>query len=96
MVIVERFQHKLQPYKLIENNKIEIKAIIAGTAMLYSGLIFEEGSKHNYPRFNAMAFSLVIIYNSYFIAEWIFLFVVSLKLKNKKIKSVLEMYRSCT
>ena len=96
LVIIERFQKKLNPFKLKENNHIEIKAIIAGTTILYGGLLFEEGSKHDYPLFNTIAFLIIIVYNSHFLLEWVYLFIYSFEFKNKKIKAVLEMYRQLT
>ena len=93
LIIIERLQSSLKPYKLDKNNRIEIKAILAGSSILFCGLIFEEGSKHNYPRFNTMAFFIIIAYNSHFVFEWLYLFVSSLKLKSNKVKAALEMYR---
>ena len=42
LIIVERLQQKLKPYKLQENNRTEIKAIVAGAIVLFSGLVFEK------------------------------------------------------
>ena len=42
LIIVERLQQKLKPYKLKENNRTEIKAIVAGAIVLFSGLVFEK------------------------------------------------------
>ena len=35
LITVERLQQRLKPYMLKENNEIEIKAIIAGTTVLF-------------------------------------------------------------
>ena len=35
LIIVERLQKRLNPYMLNENNEIEIKAIVAGTILLF-------------------------------------------------------------
>ena len=94
--MIERFQKRLKPYKLKENNQIEIKAIIAGTTILFCGLLFEEESNHDYPLFSTMAFLIIIFYNSYFIIEWTYLFIISLKLKSKKVEVILEMYKHLT
>ena len=94
--MIERIQKRLKPYKLKENNQIEIKAIIAGTTILFCGLLFEEDSDHNYPFFSTMAFFVIMFYNSYFILEWTYLFIVSLKLKSKKIELILVIYQHLT
>ena len=92
LIIVERMQRRLKPYKAHENNDIEIKAIIAGTTVLFSGLVFEEGAKHNYPRFDALAFGVILFYNAIFLIKWIYLFLVSLDFKNTNMRRFLEIY----
>ena len=92
LICVERTQKRLKPYKAQENNDIEIKAIIAGISLLFSGLIFEEGTKHNYQRFDTLAFCVVFVYNSIFIIKWTYLFLISFNFKNYKIQRFLEVY----
>ena len=92
LVVVERMQKRLKPYKAQENNDLEIKAIIAGTSVLFSGLIFEEGSKYNYPHFDTMAFGIISIYNVIFLIKWIYLFFVSLDFKNTYMKRIIKIY----
>ena len=94
--MIERIQKRLKPYKLKENNQIEMKAIIAGTTILFCGLLFQEDSDYDYPLFGTMAFLIIIFYNSYFILEWTYLFIASLKLKNRKIELILEIYKHLT
>ena len=92
LIIVERLQYKLKPYKIDENNDIEIKAIIAGTTVLFSGLIFEEGAEHNYSGFDTMAFIVILVYNSIFLLQWTYLLLYSINFKNEKVRKALEIY----
>ena len=92
LITVERLQQKLNPYILKENNEIEIKAIIAGTIVLFWGLVFEEGAKYHYPKFNKMGFAIIIVYNSHFILIWTYLFLDSLNFKNEKLKMFVKIY----
>ena len=77
---------------LKENNEIEIKAIIAGTIILFWGLVFEEGAQYNYPRFNTIAFGIIIVYNTHFIMNWTYLFLVSLNFKNENLRTFVRIY----
>ena len=92
LVIVERLQQRLQPYKLKDNNEIEIYAIIAGTTVLLSGLIFEESAEDNYYAFEAMGLILIATYNSIFLLKWTYLFLSSLNFKNEKFRKGVEIY----
>ena len=92
LIITERMQQRLKPYKAHENNDIEIKAIIAGTTVLLSGLVFEEGAKYNYSRFDSLTISVVIIYNAIFLIKWVYLFLVSLDFKNSNMKRIIKVY----
>ena len=92
LVIVERLQQRLQPYKLKDNNEIEIYAIIAGTTVLLSGLIFEESAEDNYYAFEAMGLILIATYNSIFLLKWTYLFLSSLNIKNEKFRKGVEIY----
>ena len=89
---MERLQQKLKPYKIEENNDIEIKAIIAGTIVLYSGLIFEESAEEHYSGFENMAFIVIIIYNFIFLLQWTYLFLLSFNFKNSNVRKTLEVY----
>ena len=91
-MIVERLQQKLKPYKFEENNDIEIKAIVAGTTMLFSGLIFEESAEDNYSGFETLAFIVIIAYNSIFLLQWTLLFLQSSNFKNSNIRKSLELF----
>ena len=94
LITVERLQQKLQPYKLEENNDIEIKAIVAGATVLFSGIIFEESAEHSYSGFETMAFILVIVYNSIFLLQWVYLFLLSFNFKNPNMRKALELFSS--
>ena len=89
---VERLQQKLKPYKLEENNDIEIKAILAGTIVLSSGLIFEESAEDNYSGFETLAFIVIIVFNSIFLLHWTFLFLQSFNFKNSNMRKFLEVF----
>ena len=91
LVTVERLQQKLKPYTLEENNDIEIKAIVAGTTVLFSGLVFEESAEENYSGFETMAFIVIIVYNSIFLLQWLYLFLQSFNFKNPNMRKVLEL-----
>ena len=93
LVAIERLQVKLKPYKLEENNRIEIKAIVGGTTILFWGLLFEEGSKHYYPWFNTMAILIILTYNSYFVLGWLYLLIWSFKIKNEKVELAVELLK---
>ena len=67
LIAVERIQQKVKPYKLKENNDIEIKAIVAGTTVLFSGIIFEQSAKYNYSRFDTLAFAVILVYNTIYL-----------------------------
>ena len=92
LVIVERLQKRLKPYKLKENNTTEIKAIVAGATVLFSGLLFEEGIDHNYPGFEALAMIVIVIYNLMFLLLWTHLFLCSFNFRNENIKKGLEIF----
>jgi len=69
---VIRLQKKLKPYKLEENNQIEMIALCTGALTLYSGFIFtiEEGSV---SLLYNLALVLTIAFNMFFILSWVFL-----------------------
>ena len=92
LIAVERIQQKVKPYKLKENNDIEIKAIVAGTTVLFSGIIFEQSAKYNYSRFDTLAFAVILFYNTIFIVKWTYLFLVSFEFKNNNVKRFIEIF----
>ena len=92
LITVERLQQKLKPHMLKDNNGAEIKAIIAGTTVLFWGIIFEEGSRYNYSRFNTMALGIIIIYNTHFVLCWTYLFLGSFKIKNENLRAFIRVF----
>ena len=92
LATVERLQQRLKPYKLADNNEIETKAIIAGTVVIFAGLIFEEGAEGNYSGFDSFGLFVWMIYNSIFMIQWTYLFLSSLNIKNESFKKVIEIY----
>ena len=67
-----RLQKKLKPYKLEENNQIEMIALCTGALTLYSGFIFtiEDGSVSFLYN---LALIFVFAFNVFFILSWAFL-----------------------
>ena len=94
MVVVQRLQQKLKPYKSEDNNDLEIKAILAGAAVLFSGIVFEEGTKYDYPLFDMMATFVLLCYNASFLFEWTYFFLDSFQFRNQSVIKFIEMYRS--
>jgi hypothetical protein len=78
LIIIFRVQQKLQPYKLGENNQIEIFAIMAGMLTLFGALLFIEspdGDTKNVASLQTFAIISIVCINAYFILRWIHLFL---------------------
>jgi uncharacterized membrane protein len=78
LIIIFRVQQKLKPYKLEENNQIEIFAIMAGMLTLFGALLFIESSDGDTESVAFLqTFSLICIMciNVYFILRWVHLFL---------------------
>ncbi|CAI2376021.1 unnamed protein product [Moneuplotes crassus] len=84
MGISERVENYLKPYKLPENNKIEILAIIAGILTLNVNLIYEQNESINH--LNASLLILLVAFNLHFILQWIYLCVRSFREKSMAMK----------
>ena len=82
----------MSPYKLQENNDIEVMSIIAGMLVLYCGIIFEEGQTYDYPKFDSVAMFILIIYNAMFLTHWIYFFLDSFNFKNETLRNLVKMY----
>mmetsp|Transcript_8007 Transcript_8007/g.7089 ORF Transcript_8007/g.7089 Transcript_8007/m.7089 type:complete len:294 (+) Transcript_8007:200-1081(+) len=75
LIFTWRLQKKLNPYKKIENNEIEILAVNVGTVTLLSGMVFNsEDSKNS---LNFMILPIIISLNVIFLAKWLILFFES-------------------
>ena len=93
IVIIERVRQKVKPYKIKENNQIEIKSVVAWAIVMFWGLLFEDNTKDKHSKFQTLGLGLIITYNMYFIFEWTYLFICSFNFKNQHIKKGLEIYR---
>ena len=89
---VARIQLMMNPYKLKENNDIEVMSIIAGLLILYCGIIFEEGQDYNYPLFDFIAVIILVVFNSIFLTQWMYYFLESINFKNENLKKLVQMY----
>ena len=93
LVFLFRIQQNLHPYKLEENNQIEMLAIITGMITLFGAIVFINtvgGTRVKNVEF-LQIFSLIVIFfiNVYFVLRWFHLFLYSFSSKN----SVLELTR---
>ena len=89
---VARIQLIMNPYKLKENNDIEVMSIITGMLILYCGIIFEEGQDYNYPLFDFIAVIILVVFNSIFLTQWMYYFLESINFKNENLKKLVQMY----
>lgn len=80
-----RVQQHLHPYKLEENNQIEMLAIITGMVTLFGAILFIDVSDEDDEDIEGLqVFSLVaiIFVNIYFILRWFHVFLYSFESKN--------------
>ena len=92
LFLISRIQLMMSPYKLKENNDIEVMSIIAGMLVLYCGIIFEEGQTYDYPKFDSVAMFILIIYNVMFLAHWVYFFLESFNFTNETLRNLVKMY----
>ena len=86
-----RIQERLRPYKDPENNRIEMLAMIAGISTLYWALVFVYEGESLSTIYNLSLVFLFIV-NWYFLLEFFFLLLCSLKIKNKYFKTFVKIY----
>ena len=91
LIFVIRVQMALRPYKYEENNILEQSAINAGAATLMCGIIFSQDN-NTYQIFNTLAIVFLVYVNAIFLAVWLFHFLLSLNIKQKYFKIILEIY----
>jgi hypothetical protein len=91
MVIIIRIQMHLKPYKLKQNNWIELVGLLAGTITMYSALIFnvEGGALYG---FYQMGIVIVFFANAYFVVHWLFLLLCSLEWNNHHYQRFLKIF----
>ena len=71
LVAFTRLQNWLQPYKEERNNEVEILASAAGIVTISSGLMFS--SEDSNDSLNVVVFVIVILFNTIFFLDWIYL-----------------------
>ena len=91
LIIMLRIQIRLVPYKFEVNNFLEQGMIITGSITLFWGLIFINESS-SVGLFSTFAFLVILISNIYFFVLWLFYFLVSLNLKHRYFKKIIEIY----
>ena len=95
LFILTSLQIKIQPYEDKRYNKIEIRAITAGTMTLFCGVMFDQdGSQDKSPLLLLIILILLIAINLMFIIEWLYLFIRTLNIKNIKVQLFLQLLAS--
>ncbi|CAI2367407.1 unnamed protein product [Moneuplotes crassus] len=85
-------QKHMSPYKLEENNKLDLLSITMGTVTLFSGIIFSRTTEAHSGFFN-LTLLMIFILNSYFILRWIYQALLVLEWTNKKYLFLLRVIR---
>ena len=81
IIVILRIQFRLQPYKDKINNKIEELAIVWGFCTMYWTILIADDYKTS--RFLIIIAIFLIIAHTYFIMQWAYYFLLSLKIKNQ-------------
>ena len=89
MVIMLRIQMSIQPFKLQENNDIELLASYAGTMAIYCTMLYV--TPNSLAGFNVLVTILMFLFNCYFLTNWLYLFMQSWNLKNQNFQKLLVM-----
>ena len=76
------YRNKVKPYKLKENNEIELLGMVIGTLTMYTGFIFAK-DKDSVDTFYVIATVLIFVGNAYFMLKWIYLLLVAFDWKNR-------------
>jgi hypothetical protein len=93
LIGIVRLQLYLSPYQNGLNNNLEIKAIIAGMITILWGILFNANSEgSSLSGFVDLGSALLVLANAWFISEWIYLFLVSLKYKSEAFNIFLRFY----
>ena len=92
LLFIVRFQMYVSPYKTKINNILELRAMVASLVIIYSGIIFEEGSSSRYPGFETLALLLIMLYNIIFVMQWGYYFLSSFNSKYEFVKTFLKLY----
>ena len=81
LITLYSIQKRVQPYKIKENNDIDILALLVGTVTIYSGFIFALGHEVE-AGFHQLAVIIVFFWNAYFLLRWFFLLLLAFEWKN--------------
>ena len=90
LVLVIRIQVNLQPYKYELNNKLEIEAMITGTATLFTGVLFTSDDT-DLVLVILFVLVLIIIINVRYILFWLFCMSFTLVEKHEVFRVAFNM-----
>ena len=91
MVVILRVQESLSPYRDVDNNRIEMLAIVSGIMTLYWALIFV-AEEDSIPILYNISLILMFLINIYFIVNWIYLILSSLNINNSHFNTFMKYY----
>ncbi|CAI2380707.1 unnamed protein product [Moneuplotes crassus] len=86
MVVSERLERRLKPYKSEEHTNISLLSTAAGIITLNASYVYEQEGK--VPHLNFVILLMLIIVNSRFLIEWSYLFLKCFKSKYKLVNYV--------
>ena len=89
LVASTRLQIRLQPFREVDNNELEILGTTAGVLTLGSGLLYSNPKNVSFIRIFIVVFTFAI--NCIFILKWLCLLTKTYKNKNKYIKLVCNL-----
>lgn len=90
LVILLRIQIRLQPYKLDYNNKLEIEAVITGTATLFAGVLFIT-ENDEFAELVLVILMIVIMFNIKFFLLWLLCMTSTVAHKHEFFRSFYNM-----
>ena len=90
-----RLQIRLQPYKQELNNKIEMEAMITGTATLFWGVLFVSDSQ-NFTVISSMILVVIILMNVRFFLLWLLCMTYTLIEKHEIFHSIFKILSIAT
>jgi hypothetical protein len=91
LVILFRIQQHIHPYKMEENNQIEMLAVITGTVTLFGAVMFIDETEEDVEFLKLYSLVVILLSNFYFILRWIHLFLYTFKSQNPMFLSVRKM-----
>jgi hypothetical protein len=81
----------IKPYKLDENNELEILSTIAGTLVLFWAILFLNEDDY-VSGFTFLIATILFFYNIYFLVIWSYYFMKSWNIKNEKFNNFLNAF----